>query len=154
MVEGARLESVYTVPRIVGSNPTYSARIFLMQPSSFEIETRELVLARILDAIRSGTTIKLPVFDPDYSVAGQVAFQTIGVEPNPYGGTLGPLRYQFEGEEDLLHLIVSRLDLGPISIEEGQLVCQWLFPEVPVALIWFKPGTVTQHFYLGHDILL
>ena len=126
----------------------------MIVPTPAEQTRRNEVIEAVLEATRSAKTIKLPPFDPDRSVGADVAYQTIGIEPNAYGGTVGPYRYQFEGEEDLLHLIVSRNDLGPLVPEEGQEVCGFLLPEVSKALIWFKPGNVTQHFYLGHDDLL
>lgn len=63
-------------------------------------------------------------------------------------------RYQFEGEEDLLHLIVTRIDSGKITPAEGQQVVSFLLPNLPTALLWLKPGEYTQHFYCGHDELL
>jgi hypothetical protein len=76
------------------------------------------------------------------------------VEPNPYSGTCGPFRYQFEGEEDLLHLIVTRHDGEPISPREGQEVASFVLEGLPTAMIWLRPGEYSQHFYFGHDELL
>lgn len=115
---------------------------------------RDRVMRAIVEAIREGVTIRLPEFDPDRSVAGAVAMQTVGIEPNPFGGAVGEFRYQFEGEEDLLHLMVARRDLAPAAVEHAQAVAQFLMPDVPPALIWIRPGETTQHFYLGHDVLL
>ena len=125
-----------------------------LNPNDEESQVRERVIASILAATIDNVTIKLPAFDPNSSVRAEVALQTIGVEPNDYGGSVGDYRYQFEGEEDLLHRIISRQDFAEISPAEGQAVCEWLLPWVPVALMWFKPGRVTQHFYVGHDELL
>jgi hypothetical protein len=126
----------------------------MIVPTPAEQSRRNEVIEAVLEATRSAKTIKLPPYDPDHSVGADVAYQTIGIEPNPFGGTVGPFRYQFEGEEDLLHLIVSRSDLKALSPEEGQEVCGYLLPDVSKALVWFKPGEVTQHFYVGHDDLL
>jgi hypothetical protein len=67
---------------------------------------------------------------------------------------VGDFRYQFEGEEDLLHLFVTRLDGSPIDSADGLAVAQFLMPTVPPALVWHKPGEFSQHFYVGHDDLL
>jgi hypothetical protein len=100
----------------------------------------EAVLSRILDCIREDRVIKLPSFDAEV--------------PALFEGTVGPYRYQFEGEEDLLHLMVARSDGGPLSPAEGQSVASLLLSAVPSSLIWIKPGEFSQHFYLGHDELL
>ncbi|MBI1755715.1 MAG: hypothetical protein HYR64_01235 [Fimbriimonas ginsengisoli] len=84
----------------------------------------------------------------------EVAPQLAGLEPNAFGGLVGPYRYQFEGEDDLLHLIVVRRDLGALEPEEGQSVAAFLLEGVPQSLIWLKPARLSQHFYLGHDVLL
>jgi DNA gyrase inhibitor GyrI len=110
-----------------------------------EIERRDQVIGSILAAIRSDVTIKLPSFDP--AAPGSI-------DDGPYWGTVGEYRYQFEGEEDLLHLFVSRVDHGKLSVEEAQQVVGFLYRNVPRALIWLKPGEFSQHFYLGHDELL
>lgn len=112
------------------------------------------VLAEVLDSIRQDRQIKLPRFDPKSSLsAPETALQSVGIEPNAFGGTAGEYRYQFEGEEDLLHLIITRCDAGALTPEQAQNVAAWLLPGVPPALIWLKPGKFTQHFYLGHDDL-
>lgn len=117
-----------------------------------EAARRREVLASLLQAIAEDRRIELPSFDPDLSGASpETALQSVGLEPNPFGGTRGEVRYQFEGEEDLLHLILTRLDAAPLSVESAQSVVGWLLRGVPAALIWLKPGSVTQHFYLGHD---
>jgi hypothetical protein len=141
--------------RLVGSNPTYSASFSTMEPTPAEIALRDKILQSIVTAIRASETIRLPDFDPASSQpAHHFALQSVGIEANAFGGTLAEFRYQFEGEEDLLHLIVTRLDKEPVSVEEAQKVAKFLFPQVPPGLLWLKPGTVTQHFYLGHDLLL
>lgn len=124
-------------------------------PTPEEQTRRDQVIARILDDTRNLRTVFLPDFDPQLSrPSDEYAMATVGIEPNPYGGTFGPFRYQFEGEEDLLHLIVTRLDQSAFSPEEAQAVVSFLYPGVPTALMWFKSGTVSHHFYLGHDVLL
>lgn len=109
----------------------------------------------ILERIREDRTIKLPVFDPAISrPSDRFALLSVGLEPNEFGGTVGHYRYQFEGEEDLLHLIVTVEDEGRVTAEEGQAVCGFLLQGVSPALIWLRPGKFSQHFYVGHDELL
>jgi hypothetical protein len=99
--------------------------------------------------------IKLPPFDPAIDrPSDRFALLSVGLEDNIFGGTVGPFRYQFEGEEDLLHLIVTRLDSEALSPSEGQAVASFLMPGVSPALIWLRPGEFSQHFYVGHDELV
>ncbi len=125
-----------------------------MTPTPDECAARSRVVAALLEAIATGTTVKLPDFDRSLSAPGQTALHRVGIEPNPFGATLGPFRYQFEGEEDLLHLIVARLDGAELSHEEGRSVAAFVLDGVAPGFVWAKPGTVTQHFYLGHDVLV
>lgn len=126
-----------------------------MQTSPAESEWRNAVIARILQDIKAGVTIKLPDFDPKVSrPSDEFALLSVGIEPNPYGGTVAGYRYQFEGEEDLLHLIVVRCDGAALTAAEAQAVVDFLYPGVPPALMWFKAGEFSGHFYLGHDVLL
>lgn len=126
-----------------------------MSPTPEELETRDRVIQAVLANIRDDRRIFLPPFDPSLSrPSDQFALQSVGLEPNDFGGTVGEYRYQFEGEEDLLHLIVSRIDGTRLTPEKGQEVAGFLLPELPQSLIWFKPGEFTQHFYVGHDELL
>lgn len=126
-----------------------------LKASPDEIRRRSEVVDALLKAIESGTTIKLPPFDRDQDRPSDTyAMLTVGETPNPFGGTLGDYRYQFEGEDDLLHLMVTRVDRGELTPEEGRGVAEWLFQGVPPALIWFKPGQLSQHFYVGHDDLV
>lgn len=76
------------------------------------------------------------------------------VGSGPFRGCVGEFTYQFEGEDDLLHLFVERATQEPLSPGEAQDVVSWLLPEFPSSLIWVKPGVHSQHFYLGHDELL
>jgi len=120
-----------------------------MNPS---IERRNQVIASLLEAIADNRTIKLPAFDPDLPqnpLANTVAL--IGLEPNDFCGTVGEMRYQFEGEEDLLHMIVTRIDGQRLSPKEAQQVAALLYDGIPVALIRLHPGEFSQHFYIGHD---
>lgn len=120
-----------------------------------ELAQRDAVIAAVMDAIRTGTRILLPKFDPERASGGaDFALQAIVNEANPFGGSIGPYRYQFEGEDDLLHVFVVRADGGVLSPQEGQRVFSLLLPDLPTALVWLKPGTVSQHFYFGHDELL
>ncbi len=154
MVEGARLEIAYSVlSRIVGSNPTYSAiKLVDFDPTPDEQRHRDFVMRRILDHVRDDVTIKLPAFDPTLSrPSDQFALLSVGLEENDFRGSVGPYCYQFEGEEDLLHLMVTRANGEPLTAEEGQQVASFALPGVPAALIWLRPGEFSQHFFLGHD---
>ena len=126
-----------------------------MTATEQEAQTRQAVLTAIIDHIKTNRVIKLPEFDPQTSRPGeQYALTSVGIEPNAFGGSVGEFRYQFEGEEDLLHLIVTRESGEKITVEEAQEVAAWLLPELPPALVWLKPGAYSQHFYLAHDHLL
>lgn len=119
-----------------------------------ERQRRDEVVGALLAATAENRTVKLPDFDPLLSQPSlSVAGVTVGLEPNPYGGVVGEFRYQFEGEEDLLHVIITRLDAEPLTPEEGRSVAAFLFDGVPPALVWMKPGQLSQHFFLGHDDL-
>ena len=126
----------------------------MLEPTSDEIATRDRVIASVLEAIRRDERIKLPPFDPAISVRSEIALQTVGIEPNPYCGIVGPYRYQFEGEDDLLHVFVVRADGSELTPAQGQAVVKFLLPDLPSALVWLKPGSLSQHFYFGHDELL
>ena len=109
-------------------------------------------MAAVREHIVQGQSIRLPAFDPKLSQPSErFALTSVGLEPNPFGGRVGEYRYQIEGEDDLLHLIVTRVDGGPLSAEEGQQVAGFLFAGVSTALIWLKPGEFSQHFYVGHE---
>ncbi|MCW5935786.1 MAG: hypothetical protein KIT11_00570 [Fimbriimonadaceae bacterium] len=73
---------------------------------------------------------------------------------SPYVATAGGFTYAFEGEEDLLHLEVRRLDGGAIRLEDARKVASFALPDVPVGLVWVKPAEHSVHFYLGHDVLV
>ncbi len=117
-------------------------------PSPEETERRDAVMAEIVRCINSNIRIVLPEFDP------QKKSNKLGAEDNPFFGTYGPYRYQFEGEEDLLHLVVTRQDEDKLTVEEAQVVAGFLVPKVPAGLIWLRPGEYSQHFWVGHDELL
>jgi hypothetical protein len=125
-----------------------------LQPTAEEQARRDELAARLLAAIQGSQPILLPAYDAALSTPGQIALATVGIEPNPWGDTVGAFRYQLEGEEDLLHLIVVRQDGRPLSPGEGRAVAQFVWDGVPPALVWHKPGELTQHFYVGHDDLL
>jgi hypothetical protein len=126
----------------------------MQQPNSEESVRRDEVMCAIRRHVREDRAVKLPAFDPSTSIAAESALLTVGAEPNPFSGTLGEFRYQFEGEEDLLHLIVTRVSGGALSPEEGQAVAGFVLDGVPPGLVWFRPGDRSQHFYVGHDELL
>ena len=126
-----------------------------MEPTQSEKDQRNRVMAGGLRAIEANQTIRLPDFDPKIDRASdEFAMLTVGLEPNEFGGRLGDFRYQFEGEEDLLHLMVVRQDLSGLEPSEARSVAAFLLEGVPPALVWYRPGTKSHHFYLGHDDLL
>ncbi|MFI5387205.1 MAG: hypothetical protein ACHQ50_13930 [Fimbriimonadales bacterium] len=123
------------------------------QATSEERQRRDEVVSRVVDFIRRDEKIRLPSFDPKQAIPSQdFALQSIG--DNEFSGSVGPYRYQFEGEDDLLHVIVVRTGGEPLTPEEGRRVIEFLMPDVPPAVIWLKPGEFSQHFYLGNDELL
>ena len=155
MVEGARLEIAYSVlSRVVGSNPTRSAISLLgsyplstpeasSPPVSFvptprDAELRDQVLAKLREAIGANEPIPMAKGQP----------------LNPFGGEVGGFRYFFEGEDDLLHLAIERVDGGVMASEESAPLARFLLPGVPEALTWLRPGEHSHHYYLGHDVLL
>ena len=127
----------------------------LISPSTEEGARRRDVMALILECVRENRTIKLPAFDPTLSrPSDRFALLSIGLEANEFSGSAGPYRYQFEGEEDLLHLIVTHREGLPVSTEQGQAVASFVLRGLPMALIWLRPGEYSQHFYFGHDDLI
>ena len=62
-----------------------------------------------------------PSIPPSRGPATASPSSTWALEPNDFAGTLGPFRYQFEGEEDLLHLMVTA-DGAPLSVADAQRV--------------------------------
>jgi hypothetical protein len=140
--------------RLVGSNPTYSAIHFMVpEPTASERLRRNEVMARILDFIDRDEKILLPPFDPK-SQMRSADFALLAIEENGFSGSIGPFRYQFEGEDDLLHLAIFRTNGGALGVDEARRVASFLLPEIPSALIWLRPGKLSQHFYVGHDELL
>jgi hypothetical protein len=126
-----------------------------IDPTPAEVAQRCQVVETLLDYIREDRRILLPQFDSSSAVpSDQFALQSVGIEANAFGGTVGEFRYQFEGEEDLLHLFITRIDGGRLSPEDAQPVVTFLLPTLPQALLWLKPGEFSQHFYFGHDELL
>ncbi len=124
-------------------------------PTEPEQQRRDEVMKRILECIRTETRIKLPVFNPTLDrPTDQFALLSIGLEPNEFSGSVGSFRYQFEGEEDLLHLIVTEENQGALQTEDSQAVAAFVLRGMPTALIWLKPGEFSTHFYFGHDELL
>lgn len=109
---------------------------------------RETVIGNLRERITANVKIALPPMES----AQEFALQSPGL--NDYSGEAGDYVYQFEGEDDLLHLVVARKDQAELSVAEAQVVADFLLPHVPRGTIWLKPGTTTQHFYLGHEQLL
>ena len=100
------------------------------------------VLSNVLEAIRKNERICMPN-------------QFSGTQTKSlYEGSTEGYRYLFEGEEDLLHLIVTKEDKSEVEPENALKVAKEILNGVPGALIWMKPGKSSYHFYLGHDELL
>ena len=115
--------------------------ILQMSPTDEEVARRNQVIGAIIVAVDCNQTIRLPGLHS--------ASQT-----SDYEGTLGEYHYQFEGEDDLLHLAVTRIDKGELMPEEGQAVASFLLRGLPPGLLWIRPGQYSQHFYCGHDDLV
>ena len=95
------------------------------------------MLAAIKEAVTRNATIKL---------AGPTG-------ESLYNGSRGTYKYEFEGEDDLLHLSITKTSGERLTPEEAQEVVAWLLPGMPSGLIWIRPGEYSQHFYCGHDDL-
>lgn len=121
-------------------------------PTDRERTRRDEVLARLVLAVRRGD--RVPVPPPNPALPAHLA--ALGsVDPDtPFAGSLGPFVYQFEGEDDLLHLLVARHDGAPLSMEDAQPVVSFVLPMLPPSLMWVKPGRLSQHFYFGHEAIL
>jgi hypothetical protein len=71
-----------------------------------------------------------------------------------YGGVLGDFRVQFEGEDDLLHLSITRVDGGRVSHEEAQRIADLFFRGVPKGLIYSRPAEYSVHYYIAQDLFV
>lgn len=126
----------------------------MLCPQPEETAQRDRVLAAVARSTRAGEAVRLPAYDASRDRPGLVALASVGIEENEFGGTVGGFRYQFEGEDDLLHLFVCRQDGAELAPEEARAVAAFAMPGIAPGLVWFKPGTLTQHFYCGHDDLV
>ncbi|MFN4033947.1 MAG: hypothetical protein ACK4ME_10110 [Fimbriimonadales bacterium] len=61
---------------------------------------------------------------------------------------------QFEGEDDLLHCSVTRLDGGQVALETAHRLVEPFFAVMPKGIVWFKPAEYSVHYYVGHDHFL
>src|SRR6185312_13962193 len=112
-----------------------------LEPTPEEVLRRDLILDEVLRCIRDGRLIRLPDFDPALArPSDRFALINIGMEPNLFGGSVGCYRFQFEGEEDLLHVIVTREAGDSISVAEAQAVAGFVLKDLSPALIWLKPA--------------
>ena len=142
--------------RIVGSNPTHSASPSpVLQPTPEEIAQRDTVLLNLREHIATNRTIRLPNPGPGPDQGpNDIALMALVFRESAFGGSLGAYRYLFEGEDDLLHLLVVRSDGRELTVDDARPVAQFVLPGVAPALVWLKPGKVSQHFYLGHELFL
>jgi len=112
----------------------------MLSPTQAEREERSRVIAAIAAAVNANETIRLP--------------SRLNNSEQTFAGEVGGFHYQFEGEDDLLHLAVTRLSGGSLTAEDGQAVAAFLLEGIPPGLVWIRPGEISQHFYLGHDDLV
>lgn len=110
-----------------------------LEPSPEELAKLESVRNSLRDAIQVGTMIP---------------FETLPDTECRFVGHVAEFRYQFEGEEDLLHLIVERCDKGALTPEEGQAVAGFVLNGMNLGLVRLTPGHHSQHFYFGHEDLM
>lgn len=126
----------------------------MLQPTSDEIQRRSLVLKAVCEKIKAAEPITLPSPKPDSAASSDYALLPIAYTPNDYNGTVGRYIYQFEGEDDLLHLFVIESAGQELLLSEAREVFEFLLPGFPTALTFVKSGTVSQHFFFGHDHVL
>lgn len=137
-----------------------------ISPSEGDVQQRDAVLQAIITTLQTSNLILLPRPSTDggegyRSVPGSNRALSELPAPlpalliqNQYGGQIGPFYYQFESEEDLVHLIVAKTDFSEITVEEARLVVDFVLPFFPAALLWLKPGQLSQHFYFGNTDFL
>jgi hypothetical protein len=124
----------------------------VLDPTHSEAQQRDLILDALRKSIAGNEVIHLPQLTN--STGGDFALLALASQSSTFGGGVGPYRYLFEGEDDLLHLFVVRKDGGELTVEDAQAVARFLAPGVPPALVWIKPGRVSQHLYFAHELLL
>ena len=95
-------------------------------------------MARVVECVRKDEVIRYPR----------------KADLGDYAGSVSDFQYVFEGEDDLLHLMVIRVDGGELLVESAQAVASFLMPKMLTSMMWLKPGIFSQHFYFGHDELL
>ena len=106
----------------------------MITPDSEESSNRDQVLASVRAFIREQ--------------------RVIAMNSTEFQGKVGEYSYFFEGEDDLLHVGVSRNDEGRLDVEEAQAVLSFLVPGLAAGVVWVKPGVNSHHFYFAHDELL
>lgn len=126
----------------------------MLHPTPTEQDQRNQVISTLISYTQKNQLIGLPRYKEGESVSAHYALQTIALQQNPFGGSIGDYLYQFEGEEDLLHLMITRRDESLIEVNEAREVASFLLKGMPWALIWLRPGEYSQHFYFGHDDLV
>jgi hypothetical protein len=126
----------------------------VIEATESERAERNRVVAAICEAVRTDSRILMPDFDPSLSQPGESGFTSVGVEPSAYSGRVGGLRYLFEGEDDVLHLMVARTDGLELDSGPARDLAAWLLEGIAPGLVWYKPGRLTHHFYCGHDDLV
>jgi hypothetical protein len=125
----------------------------VLKPTEAEAARLAHVLDAVAEAVDAGAAVRLPQARLPVP-EGLTPDACLGLEPNEFGGEVAGIRYQFEGEEDLLHLVVSRGRGGALPLAEARAVAEFALPGVPPGLVWHKAGATTHHFYVGHDVLV
>ena len=110
----------------------------ILNPTPDETAERDRILDQIRESVRSNR--KVPMARPG--------------GPDPFCGSVGPYAYRFEGEADLLHLMVWRPDERPFPEAEARALAAWVLQGVPPGVVFYRPGEQTQSFFLAHDELL
>ncbi len=120
-----------------------------------EQEHISVVLEKIKEYTLQNKPIRIPRLNcVEKSHGSEMAYLTDWTQISEFAGSIGEYQFLFEGEDDLLHLVILRKDLQPISVEDARRIVEKIMPDVPTAKIWLSPGIFTQHFYVGHDELI
>jgi hypothetical protein len=127
----------------------------VFQPTEQEKQQRNQVIQSLLSCIKDSQPILLPRYDEQKKIAHRLSsgLDISLLVDNSFGGKVQGYFYQIEGEEDLLHLIISKGSAEEITPKESKIVVEFLLKGVPAGLVWIKPGHQSQHFYFGHDDL-
>ncbi len=120
-----------------------------------ELNKANSIIEKIKEYTRNNIRITIPRLQTDANTESRAeeAYLTNWTAISEFAGTYGDYQYLFEGEDDLLHLVILRQNLQPLTVEEARVVAEGILPNIPSSKIWLSPGEYTQHFYFGHDEL-